>query len=108
LDHPAHALLAAARNLPARERRLLPPRMAHTFEPGTRVRLVQDFQDLGGLLFRSGQLATVQGHLDGTSLVHFDGYEELEEEFRVKPVALGAADQAPWLAAVPTELLEPI
>jgi hypothetical protein len=82
--------------------------MAHAFEAGTRVRLVQDYQDLGGLLFRSGQLATVQGHLDGRSLVHFHGYEELEEEFRVKPVAFGAADQAPWLAAVPTELLETV
>jgi hypothetical protein len=82
--------------------------MAHTFEPGARVRLVEDYQDPGGLLFRSGQLATVQGHLDGTSLVHFDGYEEFREELRVKPSAFGSADQAPWLAAVPTDLLAPV
>jgi hypothetical protein len=84
----------------------LPHHMTHSFDPGTRVRLAKDYQDQGGLLFRRGQLATVQGHLDGTSLVHFDGYEELREEIRVKPVSLSAADQAPWLAAVPTELLE--
>lgn len=82
--------------------------MSNVFEPGTRVRLVHDYQDQGGLLFRSGQLATVQGQLDGTSLVHFDGYEELREELRVKPASFGAADQAPWLAAVPTDLLEPV
>ena len=81
--------------------------MSNFFRPGTRVRLVQD-HDSGGLQFYKGQLATVHGHLDGTSLVHFDGYEDLREELRVKPVAFGTADQAPWLAVVPTELLEPV
>jgi hypothetical protein len=68
---------------------------------------VQDYEDPGGLLFRAGQLATVHGHLDGISLVDFDGYAELRAEFRSKAVPLGVADPTPWLAAVPTELLEP-
>ena len=82
--------------------------MANFFRPGTRVRLVQDHKDAGGLQFQQGQLATVHGHMDGTSLVHFDGYDDLREELRVQPAAFGTADQAPWLAVVPTELLEPV
>jgi hypothetical protein len=39
--------------------------------------------------------------------VDFDGYAELRAEFRSKAVPLGVADPTPWLAAVPTELLEP-
>ena len=87
--------------------RLLTPAMALVYEPGTRVRLLQDFHDHGGLLYRRGHLATVQGDLMGITLLHFDGFEDLRGELRANPSAFGAVDQAPWLAAVPTRLLEP-